>query len=292
MNQEDKLILEFGKEDAVEDFDTLNERYRKTYDWIHEKDTSEQNKAKKENKGFRYLLNKEEPVEETEKDHEEDKGEVNIDSNKPLALDVFKILSTPDEKLDSCVKIVGEYKEKRTDPFERLVALKHELSECKKEIDEYAEIFKGNEFVHQKNDFSHLHEEISLYKSKVDAFIDYNIYNSLKEEQEKDEKEEGSVNTDNNTQKFLSNYEKNNVLMSSIISQIKALDEDMVNNIISGKNEKSEGVIQTVNYEIVAAPESDINEISSKITDLESDINKLSKLIGEWSMVRFWILIF
>jgi hypothetical protein len=251
---------EFGGEDAVENFDELNDKYRDNTDWILECD-------------------------DQFKKNEESIEIENIETNPQQ---VFKILSAPDLKNQSTVEISGKYVSKVSDPYERLLALKHELAECKSEIDDYAEIFKENEFITTKENFADLHKEIDLYKSKVDAFIDYNVYNSLKED--------GSIQSteinDDKTQ-LSSNYEKNNVLISSIINNIKSLEEEMKNDILSQEKDgkkigNNNDLKKNVTYEVVSSPDGQINLISSQIINLETEINRLEKSIGDWSLVNLF----
>mmetsp|Transcript_19567 Transcript_19567/g.20358 ORF Transcript_19567/g.20358 Transcript_19567/m.20358 type:complete len:412 (+) Transcript_19567:12-1247(+) len=259
MNQEGpEEVYEFY-EDTVDNFDELNSKYRDTYEWIAE----------------------------TDKEFKKTEPEIFVDQENPSAMEVFKILSAPEQKNQDLVNIDGKYFSKKSDPFERLLALKHELADCKKDIDDYADIFKENSFISNRDNFSALHEEINLYKAKVDAFIDYNVFNSLKNEQSTGEGEEA--------QKFTSNYDKNSVLISSIISQIKSMEDEMKSDILGeeeggkeGKDGKKEGAksgdYKTVSYEVLATPENQINLISTKISSLESDISKLHKIVGDWSL--------
>lgn len=266
----------FEDEDTVDNFDVLNDKYRNTYDWI-ESDQKDQILELKYNK----------------------ENNLEIEGNTIEPAKIFDIINKPDPKNESQISFSRKYVPGVSDPIERLLSLKHELSDCKNEIDEFTEIFKGNQFINSNN-FSDVHNEINLYKSKLDAFIDYDVFNSLKSGQDKsilsesghsgsnNENNESnynkSINSDVNTEKFISNYEKNTILMNSLKSYIKFLEEDFKENAFS-QTKKYEDSQKVVSYEIIANPEQQINSISSKVNELESKLNYLNKLIGEWSIV-------
>lgn len=267
--QDHPEVYEFV-EDTVENFDQMNDKFRNNYDWIMKSD----------------------------KDFSKEVNEVKVENQVPTPNEVFKILSAPDKQNEKEVKLTGKYISQHSDPYERLTALKHELADCKKDIDEYAELFKNNDFINNKNNFSELHEEINLYKAKVDAFIDYNIFNSLKANnsvisEKSENKEDNSVDIKNEeNKKYTSNYDKNNIIINSLISQIKNLQENYYEDVLNSdkSNNKTKGneenFTRNVSYEIIANPENQVNIISSKIGELESQINQLQKIIGEWSLVR------
>lgn len=260
-NQE---VYEFT-EDTVENFDQMNDKFRNNYDWIIE----------------------------TDKDFVKVVDEVKVEEKIPSPMEVYKILSAPSKQNESQVKLTEKYISQQSDPFERLTALKHELADCKKDIDEYAELFKHNDFVNSKNNFSELHEEINLYKAKVDAFIDYNIFNSLKANTSISSEKAENTNDDvskasiEENRKYASNYDKNNIIINSLISQIQSLQEGYYDDVLKGDNDKSKESRNVV-YEIISNPENQVNIISSKIGELESQINQLQKIIGEWSLVRIY----
>lgn len=266
----------FEDEDTVDNFDVLNDKYRNTYDWI-ESDQKDQILELKYNK----------------------ENNLEIEGNTIEPAKIFDIINKPDPKNESQISFSRKYVPGVSDPIERLLSLKHELSDCKNEIDEFTEIFKGNQFINSNN-FSDVHNEINLYKSKLDAFIDYDVFNSLKSGQDKsilsesghsgsnnennESNDNKSINSDVNTEKFISNYEKNTILMNSLKSYIKFLEEDFKENAFS-QTKKYEDSQKVVSYEIIANPEQQINSISSKVNELESKLNYLNKLIGEWSIV-------
>lgn len=266
----------FEDDDTVDNFDVLNDKYRNTYDWI-ESDQKDQILELKYNK----------------------ENNLEIEGNTIEPAKIFDIINNPDPKNESQVSFSRKYVPGVSDPIERLLSLKHELSDCKNEIDEFTEIFKGNQFINSNN-FSDVHNEINLYKSKLDAFIDYDVFNSLKSGQDKsilsesghsgsnnennESNDNKSINSDVNTEKFISNYEKNTILMNSLKSYIKFLEEDFKENTFN-QTIKYEDSQKVVSYEIIANPEQQINSISSKVNELESKLNYLNKLIGEWSIV-------
>lgn len=273
-NLENIEVYEFN-DDAVETFDDLNKKYRDTYDWIYET-----------NKDF----------------NKTNSEEVVIESETPTPYEVFKILSIPEGKNESKVELNSAYLSQETDPFARLLSLKHELADCKKEIDDYAELFKQNSFVQTKNNFSSLHEQINLYKAKIDAFIDYGIFNSLKEDSsvisERNEIEEDNDNSKNDNsmnnskidgsivKKYSSNYDKNNVIISSLISKIKEIQNNLSNENNGNANEDNkESEKRTVTYEVIGNSVNQVGVISAKIGQLETAINELQKVIGDWNIV-------
>lgn len=266
----------FEDDDTVDNFDVLNDKYRNTYDWI-ESDQKDQILELKYNK----------------------ENNLEIEGNTIEPAKIFDIINKPDPKNESQISFSRKYVPGVSDPIERLLSLKHELSDCKNEIDEFTEIFKGNQFINSNN-FSDVHNEINLYKSKLDAFIDYDVFNSLKSGQDKsilsesghsgsnnennESNDNKSINSDVNNEKFISNYEKNTILMNSLKSYIKFLEEDFKENAFN-QTKKYEDSQKVVSYEIIANPEQQINTISSKVNELESKLNYLNKLIGEWSIV-------
>lgn len=266
----------FDDEESLDNFDILNDKFRNTYDWIE---------INHKNEIMSVSNNK-------DKDIELENG--SIEPSK-----IFEIISKPDLKNESNVSFSRAYKPGVSDPIERLLSLKHELTDCKNEIDEYTEIFKKNQFINTNN-FADIHKEINLYKAKLDAFIDYDVYNSLKSGNDKsinsesgqsgsnndnnDSIDNKSINSEANAEKYISNYDKNTILMNSLKSYIKSLEEDFKENSLTQSKTYDESQ-KVVSYEVIANPEQQINSIASKVNELESKLNYLNKLIGEWSIV-------
>ena len=56
-----------------------------------------------------------------------------------------------------------------------------ELLATKEKIDDYAERFKDNTFIKETENLSTVMEELDLYKNKIDAFINYDLFNKMDE---------------------------------------------------------------------------------------------------------------
>lgn len=178
-----------------------------------------------------------------------------------------------------------EYRQRETDPYQRILNLKEELISCKQKIDEHAERFKDNSYVTETENFSHVLEELDLYKTKIDAFLNYEMFNKLSQQNqaEDDEKsdsgsvvENHSISSKNNLADFNSNFEKYNRITENLISQIKLTENDYI-------NKTNQDLI--VKYEILANPEMQMENLLDRITELEDMINGLERTLGNWNIV-------
>jgi hypothetical protein len=183
-------------------------------------------------------------------------------------------------ELDSFTTVY-EYRQRETDPYLRILNLKEELITAKKQIDEYAERFKDNTFVKETDNLSLVLEELDLYKTKIDAFLNYDLFNKSSKMVESDEEGSQKSNSANNSaimkNEFNSIFEKYNRISDNLISQIKSAENGIINN-------QSENF--HIKYEIVANPDLTIEHLTNKIAELEDKINYLEKAIGNWSIVR------
>ncbi len=183
-------------------------------------------------------------------------------------------------ELDSFTTVY-EYRQRETDPYLRILNLKEELITAKKQIDEYAERFKDNTFIKETDNLSLVLEELDLYKTKIDAFLNYDLFNKSSKMVESDEEGSQKSNSANNSaimkNEFNSLFEKYNRISDNLISQIKSAENGIINN-------QSENF--HIKYEIVANPDLTIEHLTNKIAELEDKINYLEKAIGNWSIVN------
>lgn len=178
-----------------------------------------------------------------------------------------------------------EYKERETDPYQRILNLKKELIDAKLKIDEYAEKFNDNTFIKESDNFNKVFDELDLYKSKIDAFINYEIFNKLHEDEDEDEDENSqkdksesnnnSVITDNK-QEFVSVFEKYNRITQNLLSIVKMNENDILNNNFGDVN---------VKYEICSNPEMQIETLMNRLSELEDMVTTLERSIGNWNLV-------
>jgi hypothetical protein len=123
-------------------------------------------------------------------------------------------------------------------------------------------------------------EELDLYKTKIDAFLNYDLFNKSSKLEESDEEGSQKSNSANNSvvmkNEFNSLFEKYNRISDNLISQIKSAENGIINNQSENFN---------VKYEIVANPDLTIEHLTNKIAELEDKINYLEKAIGNWGIV-------
>jgi hypothetical protein len=190
----------------------------------------------------------------------------------------FKNLYLPNQIVSEDISFYTEYKEKETDPFQRIINLKKELIETKLKIDEYAERFNDNSFIKQTDNLNTVVEELDMYKSKIDAFINYDIFNHLYDDEEKsfDSNDNNSKNNTETRTQFYSLFDKYNRLTENLLSQIKGSENDVINNNYGDMN---------IKYEIIANPEMQIDTLINRLNELEDLINNLERAIGSWHIV-------
>lgn len=243
-------ILEFN-DDGVDDFNQLNCIYRDTYDWINNSD---------------FNVTKQE-------------SSLEINKNIVDPKEIFKLLNLPDKSKDHKLDFEVEYVSRKTEPNSRLLTLKHELRDCINEIDDYVETFKSNSYIISQDSLPKLYEDIKAYKSKVDSFIDYKIFEKTANDKIE---EDGSASFNDDSKASTSKQElnsinqKNEILTKTLISKVKLIEQQLVETKDSNLN---------IKYEIISSPENDIESLASKLNNLDTQISNLERTIGEWSLV-------
>jgi hypothetical protein len=241
MNQEPEYFE--NNEDVIENFDNLNDKYRNNSNWIGMK--------------------------------ESDTEIVKEDLNPLIA---FKNLFYPLNNIDEEFSYDTEYKEKSTDPFQRIKNLKYELIACKSKIDDYAEKFNDNEYFKQNQNINKVLEELEIYKSKIDAFVDYNLFNNpgISDDNSEDHSNNGSMVV--NKSEFTSIFEKYNRITDNLISIIKQYENDILNNNVANVN---------IKYEICSNPQIQMESLIERVGELEEKLSTLEKNLGNWDIVIF-----
>lgn len=155
------------------------------------------------------------------------------------------------------------------------------MIQTKEKIDEYADKFKNNEFIKETYNLGKVMDELEIYKSKVDAFINFDIFNNIHNpeflESEGDLDKSNSINSskDNINKTFTSNFEKYNRITENLLNIIKSSQNDVIN----GQDKYA------FTYEILANPEKEIDNLSERINEMEDLINTLERTIGNWAIV-------
>lgn len=181
----------------------------------------------------------------------------------------------------------SEYIPGKTDPYQRILNLKAELIDTKQMVDDWVKKFKDNEFIKETYNIGKLMDELELYKAKVDAFINYDIFNNM-HNPDFIESDNESIPSANNSasdfksaNKFKSNFEKYNRIVENLLGLIKSSENDVINN----KGEYS------FSYEIFANPENEIDNLTGRINEIEDLINNLERTIGNWAIVLILIIL-
>lgn len=217
--------------------------------------------------------------------------EFNININKILKPDIHfenkEYFSTEDE-----------YIPKTTDPYKRLAELKRELFENYAEINMAASKFKDLSFVNSNKDkYTSLFTYLNNNKQKIDAFINYDLFNRIDEsDQSSDEDEEENLNEsksqksekseegskkeedDENKEKVYSIFERYSRITNNLLSQIKQFENDLT--------EGKETINTKVNYKVISNPITEMETLTSRVGDLEDLINSLEKTIGNWEVFK------
>ena len=156
-NYPEREFFEGSNEDAVENFDILN----------HKNNLEERNKVVSED----------------------------INDKETNIISAYKMLIQPSDLILENLSGEYEYKQRETDPYQRILTLKEELLTVKDQIDEYVEKFKDNKFLRETDNFDNVLEELDLYKTKIDAFINYDVFNNLDNLKNADEDDSASSNS-------------------------------------------------------------------------------------------------
>ncbi len=184
----------------------------------------------------------------------------------------FKNLFSPTDLNIEEITTESEYISGDTEPFQRIINLKHELIEIKQKIDEDAGKFKNNKILQETENYNKVLEELDLYKSKIDSFINYNVFNNTT-----GDGSSSDVSKDSGVKKeFTSLCEKYNRIAENLISQIKLSQNDIINNNVSDLN---------IQYEVVSNPEIIMENLTNRVNELEDMISNLERSIGNWNIV-------
>jgi hypothetical protein len=176
---------------------------------------------------------------------------------------------------------------RETDPYQRILNIKQELISTKEKIDEHAEKFKDNIYIKETDNLSKVLEELDLYKTKIDAFVNYDMFNKIGMTNTTEEGSEKSDSGNENNSiivknEFFSVFDKYNRITENLISQIKLTENDLINKNWQDLN---------VKYEIYANPEMQMENLLNRITELEDMITNLERTIGNWSLVNLFYLL-
>jgi hypothetical protein len=239
MNTNEPDYFESNEDHVIENFDTLNDKYRNNSDWITNATTV----------GNDYEVTKE-------------------DLNPLVA---FKSLYLPGQQATGELNFDTEYKEGISDPYQRILNLKYELIDCKTKIDIHASRFSDNQFIKEGEDIGNVLAELDLYKSKIDAFIDYGIY--AKTTDDSGNASDDSISSTN----FQSIFEKYTRLTENLITQVKQHEVGVLNN---------KGGNFNIKYEICANPQLQMESLIERVGELEEMMNNLENNIGIWDIVN------
>jgi len=155
--------------------------------------------------------------------------------------------------------------------------------QTKEKIDDYAEKFKNNNFIKESYNLGKVMEELEIYKSKVDAFVNFELFNNIHnpdylENEESLDKSTSNNSSRDNIKNFSSNFEKYTRLTENLLSVIKASENDVING-----QEKYD-----FTYEIFANPEKEIDNLTERINVMEDLINNLERVVGNWAIVNHY----
>ena len=168
-----------------------------------------------------------------------------------------------------------EYIPKKTDPYKRILELKNKLIKNKYLIDNIINKYNDTSIIKNNINYSELLSNLNSNKKKLDAFINYDLFNKRNDSEEEEEEEEKKENKNNNTEKYYSIYDKYDRLSDNLLSKIK----DIENNILNDKNKEIE-------YKIECNPSNNLNSLSKKLNELEFLISNLEKKVGNWDLYK------
>ena len=168
-----------------------------------------------------------------------------------------------------------EYIPKKTDPYKRILELKNKLIKNKYLIDNMINKYNDTSIIKNNINYSELLSNLNSNKKKLDAFINYDLFNKRNDSEEEEEEEEKKENKNNITEKYYSIYDKYDRLSDNLLSKIK----DIENNILNDKNKEIE-------YKIECNPSNNLNSLSKKLNELEFLISNLEKKVGNWDLYK------
>ena len=221
-------------------------------------------------------LNKE-IIEQSFKDRKFDLKDENNLTEEEYKINEIKFLQ-PDLNITNEFETENEYIQKKTDPYKRILELKSRLIENKSLIDSMINKFNDTSIIDNINNYSELFTNIHTNKNKIDAFINYDLFNSRNEvSQEKENKEENKENEVNeNNEKLYSLYDKYDRLSDNLLMKIK----DIENNIINDNNNNE------IEYTIESNPSNNLNILINRLNELEESLSDLEKKIGNWDLYK------
>ena len=194
-----------------------------------------------------------------------------------------------------------EYIPKTTDPYKRILELKKELIQNYAHINMAAARFKDTSLVNKSKEYSSLFTHLNNNKHKIDAFINYDLFNRIDESDNSDDDEEsnksnnskeededksqksgeGSQNeskSEDNKDKVYSKFERYSRITNNLLSQIKQFENDLT--------EGKEKINSKVDYKVVSNPITEMETLTNRVGELEDLINKLEKTVGNWDMFK------
>ena len=221
-------------------------------------------------------LNKE-IIEQSFKDRKFDLKDENNLTEEEYKINEIKLLK-PDLNITNEFETENEYIPKKTDPYKRILELKARLIENKSLIDSMINKFNDTSIIDNINNYSELFTNIHTNKNKIDAFINYDLFNSRNEvSQEKENKEENKENEVNeNNEKLYALYDKYDRLSDNLLMKIK----DIENNIINDNNNNE------IEYTIESNPSNNLNILINRLNELEESLSDLEKKIGNWDLYK------
>lgn len=191
-----------------------------------------------------------------------------------------------------------EYIPKTTDPYKRILELKKELLKNYTHINMAAEKFKDTSLVNKSQEYSSLFTHLNNNKHKIDAFINYDLFNRIDESDNSSDEEESNEDKSNdskgdedksegsqkesksedNKDKVYSKFERYSRITNNLLSQIKQFENDLT--------EGKEKINQKVDYKVVSNPITEMETLTNRVGELEDLINKLEKTVGNWDMFK------
>ena len=225
-------------------------------------------------------------------DYEFEAKDINNLSEKEFNKNLNKFIK-PDQNINSIDYYTEEtYLQKKTDPYKRILELKNDLINNKNEIDNSIKKFNNLSFIANTNNYSLLFNNSNSIKNKVDAFINYNYFNSL-DEIESDSEEKDDLSSENSgnegeekekkkeekktKEKVYSIFGKYTRISENLLNKLKNINNDILNNEI--KN-------QEIIYKINSNPDNQLIILDNKLKELENLITNLEKTIGNWNLSK------
>ena len=112
----------------------------------------------------------------------------------------------------------------------------------------------------QNQNINKVLEELEIYKSKIDAFVDYNLFNNPGMSDDNSEGHSSNGSLEVNKSEFTSIFEKYNRITDNLISIIKQYENDVLNNNVSNVN---------IKYEICSNPQIQMESLIERVGELD-----------------------